>query len=274
VCFTGSHTAAKHIQRALAARDGAILPLIAETGGLNAMVADSSALLEQLCDDVIHSAFGSAGQRCSALRILYLPHTLADDALKLITGAMQQLRIGNPWDVSTDIGSVIDADAKAALEAHVSSLKETARPVFTTPLSDACNNGHFIAPQIWELRDASQLTQEAFGAILHVVRYDPKQLDAVYDQINRAGFGLTFGLHTRIQSRSVGLAERVRAGNLYINRGMTGAVVGVQPFGGEGLSGTGFKAGGEHYLLRFVNERTTSTNVAAIGGNIDLLMKS
>ncbi len=272
VCFTGSHGVAKHIQRALAERDGAIIPLIAETGGLNAMIADSSALPEQLCDDVIQSAFGAAGQRCSALRLLFLPRSTADAQLALLKGALESLRVGDPTDMATDIGPVIDAQALERLQNHSDSLAQIAKPCGKAPLSEACAHGHFIAPQIWELEDASQLAEEFFGPILHVVRYDPAQLEQVIAQINQSGYGLTFGLHTRIQSRYADLAQQIHAGNIYVNRNMVGAIVGVQPFGGEGLSGTGPKAGGPNYLHAFVTERTTSINTAAIGGNVELLM--
>lgn len=272
VCFTGSHPVAKDIQRALAARDGAIVPFIAETGGLNAMIADNSALPEQLCDDVVQSAFGSAGQRCSALRLLFLPCAIAEPVLELLKGAVEALHVGDPADPQTDVGPVIDAEAKARLGAHLAYLSGCATLRAITPVDDG--QGDYVAPQIWELPDASLLKDEAFGPILHVVRYEADKMDDAIRRINQSGFGLTFGLHTRIQSRYASLAERVHAGNLYINRNMIGAVVGVQPFGGEGLSGTGPKAGGPHYLQAFITERTTSINVAAIGGNIDLLMKS
>jgi RHH-type proline utilization regulon transcriptional repressor/proline dehydrogenase/delta 1-pyrroline-5-carboxylate dehydrogenase len=272
VCFTGSLASAKRIQRRLAGRDGPILPFVAETGGINCLIADGSALPEQLCDDAISSAFGSAGQRCSALRLLFLPEAAIEGMLSVLLGALRELEAGDPWRLSTDVGPVIDGEAQTRLESHVAALEEGGASLLgSLPLGEGTEGGHFVAPQIWELKSASQLTEESFGPILHVVRYRPEDRDSVLDEINRTGYGLTFGLHSRVMADHAGLARRVKAGNIYVNRGMTGAVVGTQPFGGEGLSGTGFKAGGPHYLLRFVTERVVTVNTAAIGGDVKLL---
>lgn len=269
VVFTGSQATAQHIGRSLAARTGPIVPLIAETGGQNAMVVDSSALLEQAVDDIMLSAFGSAGQRCSALRVLFVQEEIADELLELLAGAMQELRLGAGHEAATDIGPVIDEEAQSALLDHIEKMKHSARLIATTPLPDKV--GHFVAPHTFELRNISQLTHEVFGPVLHVLRFKSGELAQVADEINSSGYGLTFGIHSRIESHVQLLAARVRAGNIYVNRSMIGATVGVQPFGGEGLSGTGPKAGGPHYLLRFVTERTLTVNTAAIGGNVTLL---
>lgn len=269
VVFTGSVETAQIINRQLAARKGPIVPLIAETGGQNCMVVDSSALPEQAVDDIVLSAFGSAGQRCSALRVLLVQDDIADDLLKLLAGAMQELKLGDALSPDTDIGPVIDAEAQAGLLAHIEQMKKTAKLVAVAPGTAA--GGYFVPPHAFEISDLSVLTKEVFGPVLHVVRFTHGTLAAIVEKINATGFGLTFGVHSRIDDHIRLLAGAVHAGNIYVNRSMIGATVGVQPFGGEGLSGTGPKAGGPHYLLRFVNERTTTINIAAIGGNVSLL---
>jgi RHH-type proline utilization regulon transcriptional repressor/proline dehydrogenase/delta 1-pyrroline-5-carboxylate dehydrogenase len=277
VCFTGSTATAKNIQRTLANRDDDIVTFIAETGGQNCMIADSSTLLEQLSDDVISSAFGSAGQRCSALRILFLPESITDAALKVISGAMQEFELGNPSSFATDIGPVIDAKAQSNLEEHVKNLEKSPKAKLITRLEVTKNlakEGNYFAPQMWKIDDLSLLKKENFGPILHVVSYKEKSIKELLSEINALKFGLTFGIHTRIHEQYQDIENHINVGNIYINRNITGAVVGSQPFGGEGLSGTGFKAGGPHYLLKFINEKVTTVNVAAIGGNIDLLMKT
>ena len=273
VCFTGSTRAAKAINKKLADRDGAIVPLIAETGGLNVMAADGSALPEQLSDDVVLSAFGSAGQRCSALRLLFLPEQGAEKMLNVIAGAVAELSVGDPNKFSTDVGPIIDVQARKRLvewEQELSSAKG-AELIGKTKLSADCKNGTFVAPQIWRLSDPHMLKEERFGPILHVATY--KKFEEALEFANSTGYGLTFGVHSRIRDRYKDIDESVSAGNIYVNRNMTGAVVGVQPFGGEKASGTGFKAGGPHYLLKFMHERTLTINTAAIGGNADLLAK-
>jgi RHH-type transcriptional regulator, proline utilization regulon repressor / proline dehydrogenase / delta 1-pyrroline-5-carboxylate dehydrogenase len=271
VAFTGSTETARAINRALAARDAAIGVLIAETGGQNAMIADSSALPEQLVKDVMISAFGSAGQRCSAARVLFVQSDIADHVLSMLAGAMDELQVGDPGLLSTDLGPVIDDDALAILNAHAERMGREARLVKQIKLGPDCEHGSFFAPRAYELSSLSQLTREVFGPVLHVVRFDADDLDALIDAINATGYGLTLGIHSRIDSTIERISRGVRAGNCYVNRSMIGAVVGVQPFGGEGLSGTGPKAGGPHYLLRFANERTLTVNTTAAGGNASLL---
>jgi RHH-type proline utilization regulon transcriptional repressor/proline dehydrogenase/delta 1-pyrroline-5-carboxylate dehydrogenase len=251
VMFTGSTEVARIIHRSLAARGGDI-PLIAETGGQNAMIVDSTALPEQVVADVLASSFDSAGQRCSALRVLCLQEDIADGVLHMLRGAMAQLRIGDPADVRTDVGPVIDEAARSELEAHVSRMLAAGVPVHRLPLPEACAAGSFVAPALIELDGLSRLGPEQFGPILHVVRYAARDLDALIDQINATGYGLTMGVHSRIDEVVARVAERARVGNLYVNRNIIGAVVGVQPFGGEGLSGTGPKAGGPLYLHRLL----------------------
>ncbi len=270
VVFTGSTDTARHINRALAAREGAILPFIAETGGQNCMVLDSSVLLEQAVDDVVHSAFGSAGQRCSALRVVYVHEDIAEAFVTLLAGAMQELRVGDPAALATDIGPVIDAAAREPLLEHIERMTREVTMFAATPLDATLEDDSYVAPHAFEIRSLTQLPGEVFGPILHVIRY--RDIQTVIADINSTGFGLTFGIHSRIAPFHREVTEAIRAGNHYVNRGMTGAVVGVQPFGGEGLSGTGPKAGGPHYLLRFVTERVMSVNTAAVGGNIELLM--
>ena len=271
VAFTGSTETARAINRALAARDAAIGVLIAETGGQNAMIADSSALPEQLVKDTISGAFGSAGQRCSATRILFVQRDVADKVLTMLAGAMQELKIGDPGLLSTDVGPVIDADALAILEAHARRMDQEARAIATVAIDESTAHGTFFAPRAYEIDSLSRLQREVFGPVLHVIRYDADQLDQVIDAINASGYGLTLGIHSRIDETVERISRRVRAGNCYVNRNMIGAVVGVQPFGGEGLSGTGPKAGGPHYLARFCTERTLTINTTAAGGNASLL---
>lgn len=268
LAFTGSTETAKRIERTLAAKDGPIIPLIAETGGQNAMIVDSSALLEQAVDDIIFSAFGSAGQRCSALRVLYIQQEIADELLKMIQGGMEALQVGDPKRFATDVGPVIDEEAQSKLLAHIETMRHDQKVIFQTP---SPSGGLFVPPTLIEIPDISVLPGEVFGPVLHVIRYQGQNLNEVIDQINSTGYGLTVGVHSRVQQRADAIASAVRAGNRYVNRSMTGAVVGVQPFGGEGLSGTGPKAGGPHYLLRFATERVLTVNTAAIGGNLELL---
>lgn len=271
VVFTGSVETAQAIQRALAARSGALVPFIAETGGQNCMVVDSSALPEQAVDDIMLSAFGSAGQRCSALRVLFVQDDIADELLALLSGAMQELKVGDPLAPDTDIGPVIDAPAQSQLLNHIEHLRRTARLIAAAPAASTVVAGHFVTPHAFEIPSIDVLEREIFGPVLHVIRFKQGTLPQVLEVINSTGYGLTFGVHSRIDDHIRLLVSHVRAGNIYVNRSMIGATVGVQPFGGEGLSGTGPKAGGPHYLLRFLNERTTTINIAAIGGNVGLL---
>jgi RHH-type proline utilization regulon transcriptional repressor/proline dehydrogenase/delta 1-pyrroline-5-carboxylate dehydrogenase len=273
VAFTGSTSVAQSINRALASKDGAIVPLIAETGGQNAIVADSSALPEQIVDDVIVSAFGSAGQRCSAARVLYVQDEIADKVISMLKGAIEELRVGNPALYSTDIGPVIDEEALANLQRHRTSLDGFGRLVAEAPLSSSMKAlGHYFVPVAYEINDIDELSGEVFGPILHIVRWRSGDLDNVLKKINDTGFGLTFGIHTRIDDVAKKAASIVTAGNVYVNRSIIGAVVGVQPFGGNGLSGTGPKAGGPHYLQRFASEKVISVNTTAAGGNASLVM--
>ncbi|HXG29428.1 MAG TPA: aldehyde dehydrogenase family protein, partial [Nevskiales bacterium] len=269
--LTGSGDTAKALQRALAARTGAILPLIAETGGVNAMIVDSTALPEQVVTDVLRSAFDSAGQHCSALRVLFLQQEIAPAVLEMLAGAMAELRVGDPARIETDVGPVIHDEARATLQRHVAHLEREARLIARAPLAAECAHGSFLAPCAFEIGALDALPGEVFGPVLHVIRYPAAALDPVIDAINATGYGLTCGLHSRIEARAQDVAARVRAGNLYVNRNMIGAVVGVQPFGGEGLSGTGPKAGGPNLLRRLSVERTVSVNTTASGGNASLL---
>jgi RHH-type proline utilization regulon transcriptional repressor/proline dehydrogenase/delta 1-pyrroline-5-carboxylate dehydrogenase len=269
VAFTGGTETAWAINRQLAARNGPILPFIAETGGLNGMFADTTALKEQLVDDVIVSAFGSAGQRCSALRLLFVPSASADEIIETLAGALDTLVIGDPADAATDIGPVIDADALAALETHMKRLEREARIV--RRIEGGNKGGHFFAPTIAEIPRPDFLEREVFGPILHVYRYGPDELEAVAGALAGRGYGLTLGIHSRIEGFADEIRALVPAGNVYVNRSIIGAVVGVQPFGGEGLSGTGPKAGGPHALLRYAVERALSINITAQGGDPALL---
>lgn len=269
VVFTGSTEVARLINRALAAKDGPIVPLIAETGGLNAMIVDATALPEQVADDVVASAFRSAGQRCSALRLLFVQADVAEAILRMIAGAAAELRLGDPADPAVDVGPVIDAEAKATIAAHVAAAEAV---VYRGSLPEgALAGGHFVAPTIIRLSDARQLTREVFGPVLHVVTYPAGELDVVLEAIAASGYGLTLGIHTRIDAVVETVVERLAVGNVYVNRNMIGAVVGAQPFGGSGLSGTGPKAGGPAYLDRFRLEQTLSINTAAAGGNAALV---
>jgi RHH-type proline utilization regulon transcriptional repressor/proline dehydrogenase/delta 1-pyrroline-5-carboxylate dehydrogenase len=267
VVFTGSTEVARAINRSLAAKDGPIMPLIAETGGINAMIADATALPEQVTDDVVTSAFRSAGQRCSALRLLFVQDDVADRMIEMIAGAARELQIGDASDPATHVGPVIDAEAKARLEAHIAHMKREAR----VHLAGTAPSGNFVAPHIFELKKAAELAEEVFGPILHVVRYRAEELEQVLQSIEATRFGLTLGIHSRIDDTVEAIIARLQVGNIYVNRNMIGAVVGVQPFGGHGLSGTGPKAGGPHYLARFATEQTVTINTAAAGGNAALL---
>lgn len=271
VCFTGSTEVAQLINRTLAARKGAIIPLIAETGGQNAMIADSSALPEQIIDDIVTSAFRSAGQRCSALRVLFLQDGIADKVIHMLNGACKELRLGDPLLLSTDIGPVIDAEAANSLKKHIDKMEISAKKVAEVPMPSGFENGTFISPRAYEIKSLSELEHEVFGPILHIVRFKSSELESVIEQINTTGYGLTFGIHSRIDHSIEQACTHVRAGNCYVNRSMIGAVVGVQPFGGHGLSGTGPKAGGPYYLLRFANEKTVTVNTTASGGNTTLV---
>nr|WP_219851660.1 bifunctional proline dehydrogenase/L-glutamate gamma-semialdehyde dehydrogenase PutA [Methylibium rhizosphaerae] len=267
VCFTGSTEVAQIIARTLAAKDGGIVPLIAETGGLNAMIVDSTALPEQVIDAVVQSAFRSAGQRCSALRLLCVHDEVADGVIEMLEGAMSELRLGEAGDLATDVAPVIDLEAAANLAAHVERLQREARLIGRTPLP-AGLAGHFIAPAAFELDRVADLRQEIFGPVLHVVRWKG-EIDTLVEQINQLGYGLTLGVQTRIDSRARRVAAQARIGNVYVNRNMIGAVVGVQPFGGEGLSGTGPKAGGPHYLWRFCAEAQVAAEAPPLAGEDD-----
>ena len=296
VAFTGSTSVAKIIDRALAAKDGPIVPLIAETGGINAMLVDSTALPEQVSDAVMQSAFRSAGQRCSALRLLCVHAEIADRVIEMIQGAAKELMAGDPADLATDLGPVIDKEAFDNIQTHLQRLRATAKCCHAVPGSGpglqhpaSMQSGkpwipaqgrddkyggrddmYFVSPHAFELNSITELQQEIFGPVLHIVRWSGDPL-ALIDQINALGYGLTLGIQTRIDSRAQAMARRAHIGNVYINRNQIGAVVGVQPFGGEGLSGTGPKAGGPHYLYRFCAEQTITVNTTAAGGNAALL---
>jgi RHH-type proline utilization regulon transcriptional repressor/proline dehydrogenase/delta 1-pyrroline-5-carboxylate dehydrogenase len=258
--FTGSTEVARLLQRNVAGRldnQGRPIPLIAETGGQNAMIVDSSALTEQVVIDVVSSAFDSAGQRCSALRVLCLQEDSADRVIEMLKGAMAESRMGNPDRLAVDIGPVIDAEAKAGIEKHIQAMREKGRTVYQVAIADAAEakRGTFVMPTLIELDSFDELKREIFGPVLHVVRYNRRNLDQLIEQINNSGYGLTLGVHTRIDETIAKVVENANAGNLYVNRNIVGAVVGVQPFGGEGLSGTGPKAGGPLYLYRLLSTR-------------------
>jgi len=271
VAFTGSNETAAIINRALAARDGAIPALIAETGGMNAMIVDSSALPEQAVRDVLASAFDSAGQRCSAARLLFVQNDVADRVTKMLKGAMSELKIGDPLDYATDVGPVIDEEARTTLEGHKARMKAEEKVLIDLSLGRECAHGTFVAPAAFELSSLAPLKREVFGPVLHVVRFAGDRIADVCEALNATGFGLTLGLHTRIETTAAEVRRRMRVGNIYVNRNQIGAVVGAQPFGGEGLSGTGPKAGGPHYLHRFATERVCSTDTTASGGNAALM---
>ncbi|MGH8217881.1 MAG: bifunctional proline dehydrogenase/L-glutamate gamma-semialdehyde dehydrogenase PutA, partial [Steroidobacteraceae bacterium] len=272
IAFTGSTATAAAIERTLALREGPIVPLIAETGGVNAMIVDSTALPEQVVDDAVASAFASAGQRCSALRVLYLQEEIAERVIEMLIGAMKCLKVGDPLDPATDVGPVISAAAIARLKAHADRMRAEAELLYACPLDESrLAAGHFFPPHLFQLRALDQLRTEEFGPILHVARYRAAQLPRVLEAIRGTGFGLTLGVQSRLEGFAEHVFRSTAVGNTYVNRNMIGAVVGVQPFGGQGLSGTGPKAGGPYYLLRFATERTLTVNTAAIGGDLDLL---
>ncbi|MEO8400993.1 MAG: bifunctional proline dehydrogenase/L-glutamate gamma-semialdehyde dehydrogenase PutA [Gammaproteobacteria bacterium] len=273
VMFTGSTETAKFIQQSLANREGPIVPFIAETGGQNVMIVDSSALPEQVVTDVISSAFNSAGQRCSALRVLFLQDDIAPQVLDMLKGAMREIKLGDPSLLSTDVGPVIDKGSFNTLNQHVTNMQQEATLLYQVPTVDL-PNGYFFAPCVIELKNLNILKREVFGPILHVIRYSAKELDNVLDQIINTGYGLTLGVHSRIDATVSYIQNRMPVGNIYVNRNMIGAVVGVQPFGGERLSGTGPKAGGPHYLPRLCVERAISINTTAAGGNATLVSLS
>jgi RHH-type proline utilization regulon transcriptional repressor/proline dehydrogenase/delta 1-pyrroline-5-carboxylate dehydrogenase len=271
VAFTGSTATAKRINRMLAERDGAIVPLIAETGGQNAMIVDSTALPEQVVVDLVASAFHSAGQRCSACRVLYVQDGVADKLLTMLSGAVDTLKVGDPALLETDVGPVIDDEARSMLEGHAKRMDREGRLLMQAEVQPGLENGTFFAPRAYEIDSIRRLQGEVFGPVLHVVRWKGGELDRVLDEIESTGYGLTLGVHSRIERTAAYVAERVGVGNMYVNRNMVGAVVGVQPFGGQGLSGTGPKAGGPHYLFRFAHEHVLSVNTTAAGGNTTLV---
>lgn len=251
VAFTGSTATAQRINQTLAQREAAPVPFIAETGGQNAMIVDSTALPEQVVRDVLRSAFASAGQRCSALRVLFVQQDIADRVITLIQGAMQELKVGVPHLHQTDVGPVIDEKAKQKLLAHIEHMSQTQKKIAQLTLDETCQHGDFVAPTAFEIDDIAALSEEQFGPILHIVRFKARELAQIVDKINQTGFGLTMGIHSRNETTYRWIEKHARVGNCYINRDQVGAVVGVQPFGGQGLSGTGPKAGGPHYLYRF-----------------------
>jgi len=271
VIFTGSTEVAKLIQQTLAAKEGAIVPFIAETGGQNVMVVDSSSLPEQVVADVISSAFDSAGQRCSALRVLYLQEDIADNVITMLKGAMDELKVHDPSFIETDVGPVIDQEAQKNLQAHIDQMKSKAKLVHEIKADKGLEKGNYIFPAVFEIDNIKALKREVFGPVLHIVRFKAKDVDQVIADINSTGYGLTFGIHSRIQETIDYFQKRIRVGNIYINRNIVGAVVGVQPFGGQGLSGTGPKAGGPFYLHRLAVERTLSIDTTASGGNASLM---
>ncbi len=271
VAFTGSNATAWAIQRALAERRGEIVPFIAETGGINAMIVDSTALPEQVTRDVVMSAFDSAGQRCSAARVMFVQDDAADRMIDMLVGATELLRMGDPIDYGTDVGPVIDEAAQDSLEAHKARMYRSAKTLADCKVPEDCRFGTFVAPAVFEIGVLGDLEHEVFGPILHVIRYEQGHLDRVCEAINASGFGLTLGIHTRIERVAAEIVARTDVGNVYVNRDQIGAVVGVQPFGGRGLSGTGPKAGGPHYVAHFATERVVTTDITATGGNIQLL---
>lgn len=271
IVFTGSTETAREINQGLASRDRGILPFIAETGGQNAMIVDSSALIEQVVVDVLNSAFGSAGQRCSALRVLFVQDEMADKLIEMLRGAMAELKLADPALLSTDIGPVIDQAAKKTLQDHFDRMQQEAKLLYQVRLAEDIDKTNFFAPCLFELDSLDHLKREVFGPILHVIRYAAKDREEVINSINHTGYGLTLGIQSRIQNTVDTITRQVHVGNQYVNRTMIGAVVGVQPFGGEGLSGTGPKAGGPHYLPRLCVERSLSINTTAAGGNASLL---
>lgn len=274
VLFTGSTETARGINQRLANKSGPLIPFVAETGGINAMIVDSTALPEQLVIDVMSSAFSSAGQRCSALRLLCLQEDIADTMIHMLKGAMAQMKVGDPMLLSTDVGPVIDHNAQTMLQEYTKKIKTNVKLIYQMTMPPFCKGGSFFPPCVYELPDVSFLDHEVFGPVLHIVRYKQKELDVLIDQINSLGYGLTFGIQSRIDETIHHIQNRIQAGNIYVNRNMIGAVVGVQPFGGQRLSGTGPKAGGPHYLTRLCDEVTITVNTTASGGNATLLMLS
>jgi len=270
VVFTGSLKTAKSIHNSLSNKSGKIVPLIAETGGLNSMVVDSSALIERACDDVMRSAFNSAGQRCSALRLLLVHETIYEELILMLKGMMSELIIGNPSNSSVDMGPIISVEAAQELYDYINRSDPERLAIFQPQAPDEHRKQWFL-PTLIELKSINTLNEEKFGPILHVLKFSEKTLDSQLEQITAKGFGLTFGIHTRIDAKAIHASKLVSAGNTYINRDIIGAVVESQPFGGKNLSGTGFKAGGPNYLMQFTDERTISINTVAIGGNAELL---
>jgi RHH-type proline utilization regulon transcriptional repressor/proline dehydrogenase/delta 1-pyrroline-5-carboxylate dehydrogenase len=268
VAFTGSLPTAKKIQNNLYENHKEILPLIAETGGINAMIVDSSALLEQATDDIVRSAFDSAGQRCSALRVLCIQDDIYDDLIEMIKGNMHELKIGNPEELDTDIGPIINESAKNKLDTYIKNKAEAGFQIYQ---SDPEPIGQYVSPTIIEVNALGDLEEEQFGPILHVLKFQSSKINSLIQDINNTGYGLTMGIHTRIESRADIFSENCNIGNVYINRDIVGAVVGSQPFGGRGLSGSGNKAGGPNYLRQFLNEKVVSKNSVAFGGNPELL---
>ena len=271
VCFTGGTSTARLINRAIASRDGAIIPLIAETGGLNGLFVDTTALREQVIDDMIASAFGSAGQRCSALRIAFIPKSTSKSLIEGLIGAMNELKLGDPAEADTDMGPVIDADSRQLLEAHLDKMRKEANVLHQVDAGKIGQEGFGFGPALVELSSMDQIQEENFGPILHILRYDPDNVKTLGAALKAKGYGLTLGVHSRLERFHATVESVCPVGNTYVNRSMTGAVVGVQPFGGEGLSGTGPKAGGPHYLHRFANERVVTVNITAQGGDAELL---
>jgi RHH-type proline utilization regulon transcriptional repressor/proline dehydrogenase/delta 1-pyrroline-5-carboxylate dehydrogenase len=274
VIFTGSTEVAQSINQTLANKNGPIVPLIAETGGQNTMIVDSTALLEQVVMDVSRSAFDSAGQRCSALRVLCVQEDIADDLIHMIKGQMNTLKVGDPALLRTDVGPVIDAGAQRVLQEHIEAMRARGFPVYQIAMTDYAEKGTFVPPTLIEIDNLSALKREVFGPVLHVLRYSANKISQLIQDINHTGYGLTFGMHSRNESQYHHVVSRVNIGNAYINRNIVGAVVGVQPFGGEGLSGTGPKAGGPNYMMRLVHEHALSINTVAMGGNASLLSLS
>lgn len=271
VIFTGSTEVAQLINQTLANKNGPIVPLIAETGGQNCMIVDSTALLEQVVMDVCRSAYDSAGQRCSALRVLCVQEEIADDLIHMIKGHMDTLKVGDPSLLKTDVGPVIDAEAQRILLDHIEAMKDKKFPIYQIPMTEYAEHGTFVPPTLIEIDGLSSLKREVFGPILHIIRYSAQKLTQLIQEINNTGYGLTFGMHSRNESQYHYVVSRVNIGNAYVNRNIIGAVVGVQPFGGEGLSGTGPKAGGPNYMMRLVHEHALSINTVAMGGNASLL---
>jgi RHH-type proline utilization regulon transcriptional repressor/proline dehydrogenase/delta 1-pyrroline-5-carboxylate dehydrogenase len=268
IVFTGSTPVARTIARVLAAKDGPIVPLIAETGGINPMIVDATALPEQVVDDVLISAFRSAGQRCSAVRLLCLQEDIADRVLDMLAGAVRELRLGDPREPSTHVGPVIDREAKDRLERWIADMHGQLRFRWDDALPPV---GTYVPPAVIEIDRARDLKEEVFGPILHVVRWRAGELDALLDDLAASGYALTLGIHTRIDATVACVVARLQSGNVYVNRSTVGAVVGTQPFGGSGRSGTGPKGGGPNYLRRLSAEQVVTINTAAAGGNAGLL---